>query len=453
MKNAKTDILKKKIDLHSIKNIRVNLYMFLDMKGIGPHMKKIIILVFIFLIILIYPTKGNANTIVELKTNSTKINIDEEYSVTVKISGNNVSAMDLEIYFNPNQIEYVSGPSNSNIVNGKIKLSWYDENASGKTNFFFFLFIFKQKQKGKSIISIKGSCYDEIGNLVEAEFKDLQIGEKIENTQEKIIAQEEIGTSTDINNALLKILRTNQEEIIPKFDTNIKEYYLTTNKEIHKLDITAIPDNPDSKVEIIGNENFIQGKNIVEIKVTSPNEEITNSYKIYITKTKDLEKANTNLENLAVENTILYPSFDSTITEYKLEIEPNVDKLNILAIPENPKAKVTIQGNEMLKTGDNEILINVLSEDGISSINYKIIAHKRNDEEQKQYIDQEEKQSEILNDLLEEANIEQGVENENIEEEKIRENNESNVNFRHIILIVTIVIIIILFVIIITRKK
>ena len=78
MKNAKTDILKKKIDLHSIKNIRVNLYMFLDMKGIGPHMKKIIILVFIFLIILIYPTKGNANTIVELKTNSTKINIDED---------------------------------------------------------------------------------------------------------------------------------------------------------------------------------------------------------------------------------------------------------------------------------------------------------------------------------------------------------------------------------------
>ena len=101
----------------------------------------------------------------------------------------------------------------------------------------------------------------------------------------------------------------------------------------------------------------------------------------------------------------------------------------------------------------NELSLNVLSEDGISSINYKIIAHKRNDEEQKQYIDQEEKQSEILNDLLEEANIEQGVENENIEEEKIRENNESNVNFRHIILIVTIVIIIILFVIIITRKK
>ena len=438
MKNAKTDILKKKIDLHSIKNIKVNLYMFLDMKGIGPHMKKIIILVFIFLIILIYPTKGNANTIVELKTNSTKINIDEEYSVTVKISGNNVSAMDLEIYFNPNQIEYVSGPSNSNIVNGKIKLSWYDENASGKTNFCLGEFIFKQKQKGKSIISIKGSCYDEIGNLVEAEFKDLQIGEKIENTQEKIIAQEEIGTSTDINNALLKILRTNQEEIIPEFDTNIKEYYLTTNQEIDKLDITAIPDNPDSKVEILGNENFIQGKNIVEIKITSPNGKIINSYKIYVTITKDIEKSNANLENLAIENMILYPSFDTTVTEYRIETEPNIEKLNILAIPENPNAKITIQGNELLKTGNNEILINVLSEDGINSINYKIIAHKRNIEEQEQYINQEEKQAETLNNLLEEVNIDQVEENKNIDEE----NNEKNINYIYLILIVTIGIII-----------
>ena len=412
--------------------------MFWNMKGIVSNMKKIIILVFIFLIILIYPTKSNANTIVELKTNSTKINIDEEFSVTVNISGNNVSAMDLEIYFNSNQIEYISGPSNSNIVNGIIKLSWYDENASGKKKFGLGDFIFKQKQEGKSIISIKGSCYDEIGNLVETQFKDIQIGEKTEYAQEKIIAQEEIGTSTDTNNALLKILRTNQEEIIPKFDTNIKEYYLTTNQEIDKLDITAIPDNPDSKVEILGNENFIQGKNIVEIKITSPNGKIINSYKIYVTITKDIEKSNANLENLAIENMILYPSFDTTVTEYRIETEPNIEKLNILAIPENPNAKITIQGNELLKTGDNEILINVLSEDGINSINYKIIAHKRNIEEQEQYINQEEKQAETLNNLLEESNIDQVEENKNIDEE----NNEKNLNYIYLILIVTIGIII-----------
>lgn len=399
-------------------------------------MKKIIIL--IFLVMLMYPVKSNANTIVELQTNSTKINIDEEFSISVNISGNNVSAMDLEIYFDPNKIEYISGPSNSNIVNGKIKLSWYDENARGRTNFSLGDFIFKQKQKGKTTISINGSSYDEIGNLLETEFKDIQIGETVENTNGKIIAQEEVGTNTDINNAVLKILRTNQEEIIPKFDANIKEYYLTTNKEIDKLDITAIPDNPDSKVEIIGNENFIRGKNVVEIKITSPNGKIINSYKIYVTITKDIEKSNANLENLAVENMILYPSFDTTVTEYRIETEPNIEKLNILAIPENPNAKITIQGNELLKTGDNEILINVLSEDGINSINYKIIAHKRNIEEQEQYINQEEKQAETLNNLLEESNIDQVEENKNIDEE----NNEKNLNYIYLILIVTIGIII-----------
>lgn len=432
------------------KMIKVILYSFIERKGIESFMKKIIIL--IFLVMLIVPIKSNANTIVELKTNSTKINIDEEFSINVNISGNNVSAMDLEIYFDPDKIEYISGPINSNIVNGKIKLSWYDGNVEGKTNFSLGDFIFKQKQKGKTTISINGNSYDEIGNLLETEFKDIQIGEIIENTNGKIIAQEEVGTSTDINNAVLKILRTNQEEIIPKFDTNIKEYYLTTNKEIDKLDITAIPDNPDSKVEIIGNENFIQGKNIVEIKITSPNGKITNSYKIYVTRTKDIEKSNANLENLAIENMILYPSFDTTVTEYRIETEPNIERLNILAIPENPKAKITIQGNELLKTGDNEILINVLSEDGINSINYKIIAHKRNIDEQEQYIEQEEKQSETLNNLLEEANVEQVEENKNINEEINKENNEKKLNYIYIILIVTIGIIIILFIIIKTRQ-
>ena len=135
---------------------------------------------------------------------------------------------------------------------------------------------------------------------------------------------------------------------------------------------------------------------------------------------------------------ILYPSFDTTVTEYRIETEPNIEKLNILAIPENPNAKITIQGNELLKTGNNEILINVLSEDGINSINYKIIAHKRNIEEQEQYINQEEKQAETLNNLLEEVNIDQVEENKNIDEE----NNEKNLNYIYLILIVTIGIII-----------
>lgn len=409
-------------------------------------MKKIFFVVFIFFNILIFPVESNANTIMQLKTDYSELNFGEEFSVTLGVTGDKVSAIDLEIYFDSEKIEYISGPENSNYVDGRIKLAWYDENGKGKTDFNLGNFIFKQKQKGKTYISIKGEAYNEEGEIINTEFKNLQIGElKEDNKQEKIIAQEEIGTSTDENNALLKILRTNQEEIIPKFETNIKEYYLTTNEDINKLDITAIPDNPNSTVDIIGNKDFKQGKNIVEIKVTSQNGKNINSYKINITKTKDLEKSNTNLENLAIENLILYPSFDTTVTEYKVYTEPSTEKLNILAIPENPKATITIQGNDLLKTGDNEILINVLAEDKINSITYKITAHKRNSEEQQRYLEQEKEENEKLEVLLENVNAELGA--ENIDNQTNSEENIFNrLDIKYLILFIIIFIVIILFI-------
>ena len=413
-------------------------------------MKKIYFIIIIFLNILIFPIISDAKTSVQLKTDYSKINVGEQFDISVEITGDKVFAIDMDIYFDSNIIEYISGPENTNLVDGRIKLSWFDENAEGKTNFSLGNFVFKQKQDGRTNISIKGNCYNEFGDLIETEFKNLQI-EKIEdNIQSKIIAEQEVGTSTDTNNALLKILRTNQEEIIPKFEASINEYYLTTNTDINKLDITAIPENPNSKVEIIGNENFKQGKNIVEIKINSPNLQVVNSYKIFVTKTKDLEKSNVNLENLAIENTILYPSFDTTVTEYKIEIEPNIEKLNILAIPENSKATIDIKGNELLKTGDNEILISVLSEDKINTLVYKIVAHKRNEEEQQKYREQEEKETMELENLLNEEIETKDVNNEINEEEKTQDN--SKIKFMIIVLII-LIFISVLAIIIIKRKK
>lgn len=413
-------------------------------------MKKIYFIIIIFLNILIFPIISDAKTSVQLKTDYSKINVGEQFDISVEITGDKVFAIDMDIYFDSNIIEYISGPENTNLVDGRIKLSWFDENAEGKTNFSLGNFVFKQKQDGRTNISIKGNCYNEFGDLIETEFKNLQI-EKIEdNIQSKIIAEQEVGTSTDTNNALLKILRTNQEEIIPKFEASINEYYLTTNTDINKLDITAIPENPNSKVEIIGNENFKQGKNIVEIKINSPNLQVVNSYKIFVTKTKDLEKSNVNLENLAIENTILYPSFDTTVTEYKIEIEPNIEKLNILAIPENSKATIDIKGNELLKTGDNEILISVLSEDKINTLVYKIVAHKRNEEEQQKYRVQEEKETMELENLLNEEIETKDVNNEKNEEEKTQDN--SKIKFMIIVLII-LIFISVLAIIIIKRKK
>ena len=133
------------------------------------------------------------------------------------------------------------------------------------------------------------------------------------------------------------------------------------------------------------------------------------------------------------------------MTEYRVYTEPSTEKLNILAIPENPKATITIQGNDLLKTGDNEILINVLAEDKINSITYKITAHKRNSEEQQRYLEQEKEENEKLEVLLENVNAELGA--ENIDNQTNSEENIFNrLDIKYLILFIIIFIVIILFI-------
>lgn len=248
-----------------------------------------------------------------------------------------------------------------------------------------------------------------------------------------------IVNAEDENNTNLKIMRTNKENIVPNFDKGIYEYYLTVDNNTNSLDLTAVPENENSKIEISGNENFKSGTNVVEIKVISPNGN-SNSYKIYVTKTNDIENANTNLETLAIENVLLYPYFDTTITKYNVSVDNDVEKLNILAVPEDINAKVSIEGNDVLNVGDNTIIVNVLAEDGVTFRKYEIIAHRRNETEQETFEEQEEKEAEQLEVLLSEYR------EENIENNEINNNESDNKNKDKLVLLFIIIGLIIVFV-------
>ena len=254
-----------------------------------------------------------------------------------------------------------------------------------------------------------------------------------------IIFLPNIVNAEDEDNTSLKIMRTNKENIVPNFDKGIFEYYLTVDNNTNSLDLTAVPENENSKVQIIGNQNFKQGTNIVEIKVISPNVN-SNSYKIYVTKTNDIEKANTNLETLAIENVLLYPYFDTTITKYNVSVDNSIEKLNILAVPENVNAKVSIEGNDVLNVGDNTIIVNVLAEDGVAFRKYEIIAHRRNETEQETFEEQEEEEAEQLEVLLSEYS------EENIEKNEINNETDNKSNKDKLVLLIIIVGLIIVFV-------
>lgn len=54
----------------------------------------------------------------------------------------------------------------------------------------------------------------------------------------------------------------------PKFDEKIYTYKVTVKNDVDKLNITAQAMDPNVKVRIIGNNNFVDGDNVVKIEVT-----------------------------------------------------------------------------------------------------------------------------------------------------------------------------------------
>ena len=189
---------------------------------------------------------------------------------------------------------------------------------------------------------------------------------------------------------------------------------------LESLEVTAIPENPNATVTVTGNRNLKIGKNLIEIHVVSEDKTKEEVYKINVTKTTNIELANANLENLAVREGFLNPEFDPNQTNYKVEISNETEKVEILAIPQSTKAQVSIIGNGEMKVGNNTVQINVLAEDKITNKRYEIVVHRRNEQEELQYKQEQESGAEKLSTILEEQNNSKNV-------DKIEQNKNNNI--------------------------
>ena len=395
---------------------------------------------------------GQSQDNIYLDISKSEVKSDEEFSFTINLANIGISAFDLNIYFNENLFQYVSGPENTNVVNGKIITSWYDETGgnNAKQNCELVKYTLKAKEIGNELISVQGEFYDSEGNLVQSFTDGIEVITEEEGEIEKIEISETSQTSDD--NSKLEIMRLNQEGITPGFSPDVTEYYFLT-KDLNSLEITAIPQNANSEVIITGNTNFKEGLNTININVNSPDKTSVTNYKIYVTKTNNLEQANANLETLAIENVILEPEFTNDIYEYNTIVTNTTENLNILAIPEKQTANVQISGGSNLVYGNNEILINVIAENGYTKKEYKVNVYRRNEEEQK--LADEQKQIEIqkLNAILESQN------EENLEKSENNESTQSNIaetikeNKWKIVVAIIIVIAILSIVIYILKNK
>jgi len=88
-------------------------------------------------------------------------------------------------------------------------------------------------------------------------------------------------------------------------------------------------------------------------------------------KAADTASTNTFLQSLKISPSELTPTFDKNIFEYNSNVGNETEKLVINALPENNKSVVSISGNDLLKVGENKIIITVLAESG-ADIQYNI---------------------------------------------------------------------------------
>ena len=364
----------------------------------------------------------------------------QEVEIVAQIKNAKTAAFTMYLVFDPTKVEYISGPETVNVQEKQVIFVWHDEKGgSGAKEGEIARFRFHVKEEGIASFALQGEFYNASGEKIETQLTGttLRIGEEEQNVLER--TETVAGTSTEMANTKLQTLRMDTEGMIPEFDANVTQYYLTVGEDVNEIEVLAMPQNPKAKIDITGNSHFKEGVNQIQIEVTAEDGKTKSKYMIDVTKTKDTASANTNLETLAIEGALLEPAFDNTVLQYKTEISKGTNFLNMLAIPEDERASVSIEGKENLQEGDNLIKVTVLAQNKITKKVIEITVHKRNEEEEETYqkeLQEEQKQ------LQEAYEIEKtSIEAEEREKEQVRKEEEKKTQHTILFWIIGIVII------------
>lgn len=115
----------------------------------------------------------------------------------------------------------------------------------------------------KSTVKITGNENFKVGqvNIVEIEVT-------AEDGSKRIYTLNVTRSTATSENDLEDIIIGGGATLSPKFDPDITDYTTTVDGDTDEIDITAIPKDDGSTVEIIGNKNLKEGKNTILIKVT-----------------------------------------------------------------------------------------------------------------------------------------------------------------------------------------
>lgn len=407
---------------------------------------KILLAIVIFFAIWLFIKPVQAAGTVSLSASKGNVTVGDEFSITVSLNGASAATLTSRITVDTSKVDYISGPGNSNISNGRVIYTWTDPNGgSSPISGNIATFKFRAKATGKASFGVSGDFFDANYANLKPSFSGTTVtvnqkptptptpvptptptpppstptpippaggnngsgnigggnNNQPSNTNKPTIGGNTNNTgNTASNNANLKALHLNVEGLSPAFNKNTTTYYLTLADTINEIGVTAQTEEAGAKVSITGNTNLVIGMNTIRIVVTAPDNKTTKTYTIQVTKTDNPDNANANLLNLAIENVTLEPEFNADVMQYQIQVGSEQESLNILAVPQIEGASVVIEGKDNLQFGENTITIKVTAKDGITVKNYTITAYRRTLEEEQAEImpinEEREKQPDIV---------------------------------------------------------
>ncbi|TAH70385.1 MAG: hypothetical protein EWM47_05490 [Anaerolineaceae bacterium] len=89
---------------------------------------------------------------------------------------------------------------------------------------------------------------------------------------------------------------------------------------------------------------------------------------------------NAYLSSLKISPTQLSPDFDKNEYAYNASVGYDIDRLVIVALPEDDKATIRVSGNDFLEVGENKVIVTVIAEAG-NNIEYTIDVMKESEPE------------------------------------------------------------------------
>lgn len=343
----------------------------MKIKQIG---KIIIFLGIILISMLIFSNQSNASSF-SVKASTSSVNIGDNYTVT--ISGNNITGK-------------FAIKGNGNVTINSETNVWIENNSATVS--------VTAKNAGTGTITVTAidvadsTTGEDIANSLGAKTCNVTIKEKTTATQPNTTTEKPTtNTNKKSSNNNLSNLGI-QPNDFSGFKPGTTTYSVTVPENVEEITVYAKPQDSNSTISGTGKIALKKGENKITVTCKAENGS-TKTYTINITRESQEEIENQTqepvqekpieeseklkLESLSIEGVDLKPEFSSDIFEYNIELNnSNTDKLEIQAKSNYEQAQINIIGNENLKTGINQIVIEVKLEESDKSVRYTLNVNK-----------------------------------------------------------------------------